>query len=317
MDVVALVVYYARTGYWRHVQTVADQVIKKRGRAPVLTFWRAYGVARESEYAAAIREFDSLRQNRAVEYPAILALLWAHERTDLTDHEAVDELSSARRRSESRATSEALLLAASFTWLTGDHVEARRIVQLVLDREDLGKDGESVARTPNGVRALTLRGWIDLTCAGGGLAGNDSSKSRKGKASKSDSSHSASELRQFAARSIEYFNRALGDQSDSKRDLEAMMGCARYYELQGKYTESLDSLNQTIVMYHWFHPALSEKAKVLVRMGDWDQAFDTAERVRSRDAYDIEALRIMLLHALLRFPIWLSGRERWHGSRGS
>ena len=92
MDVVALVVYYARTGYWRHVQTVADQVIKKRGRAPVLTFWRAYGVARESEYAAAIREFDSLRQNRAVEYPAILALLWAHERTDLTDHEAVDEL---------------------------------------------------------------------------------------------------------------------------------------------------------------------------------------------------------------------------------
>lgn len=307
MDVVALVLYYAREGYWHHVQTVADQVIKKRGRAPVLTFWRAYSVARESEYAAAIREFDNLRQNRAVEYPAILALLWAHEHTELTDHDAVDELSSAQRRAESRATSEALLLASSFKWLIGDHDEARRIVNLVMEREDLGQSG--VAKTPNGVRSLTLRGWIDLTCAGGGATWNNTKRK-----SKSGSDHSSTEARQFAERSIDYFNRAVGDRSQSKRDLEAMMGCARYYELQGKYTDALDSLNQTIVLYHWFHPALSEKAKVLVRMGDWDQAFDTAERVRSSDAYDIEALRIMLLHSLLRSPSGSAGGNSMLGS---
>ena len=34
-------------------------------------------------------------------------------------------------------------------------------------------------------------------------------------------------------------------------------------------------------------------------MGDWDQAYDTADRVIQRDRQDIEALRIMLLHALL------------------
>jgi hypothetical protein len=38
-SVLALVLYFAREGYWHHVQTVADQVIKKRGRAPVLSFW--------------------------------------------------------------------------------------------------------------------------------------------------------------------------------------------------------------------------------------------------------------------------------------
>ena len=65
-SVLALVLYFAREGYWHHVQTVADQVIKKRGRAPVLSFWKAYAVAREGEYAASIRNFDDLRSKREV-----------------------------------------------------------------------------------------------------------------------------------------------------------------------------------------------------------------------------------------------------------
>ena len=289
-SVLALVLYFAREGYWHHVQTVADQVIKKRGRAPVLSFWKAYAVAREGEFAAAIREFDDLRTKREVEYPAILALLWAHERTDLTDHDAINELSSAQRKSESRATPEALLLSATFKWLTGDHPEARRIVQLVLDKEDMN-DSSRPASTPISIRALTLRGWIDLTCAGTMATNSSGSK---------HASEVTPEARDYASRSIRYFDRALGDRSSSKRDLEAMMGRAKFYEHTGKFTESLESLNQAIVLYQWFHPALSEKAKVLVRMGDWDQAYDTAERVIQRDRQDIEAIRIMSLHALLR-----------------
>ena len=65
-SVLALVLYFAREGYWHHVQTVADQVIKKRGRAPILSFWKAYAVAREGEFAQAIREFDDLRTKREV-----------------------------------------------------------------------------------------------------------------------------------------------------------------------------------------------------------------------------------------------------------
>lgn len=232
-----------------------------------------------------------------VEYPAIIALIWAHERTDLTDHEAINELSSAQRRSESRATPEALLLAATFKWLTNEHVEARRIVQLVIEREDLN-DESRVAATATAIRALTLRGWIDLTCV---------------TSSASSNTNDSAEARDFASRSIRYFDRALGDRSNSKRDLEAMMGRAKYYENTGKFTESLESLNQAIVLYQWFHPALSEKAKVLVRMGDWDQAFDTAERVIQRDRQDIEALRIMLLHALLRSSSASNG-EGEHGT---
>jgi hypothetical protein len=68
-SVLALVLYFARNKYWHHVQTVADQVIKKRGRAPVLSFWKAYSVGREGEYSNSIRQFDDLRSKREVRLP--------------------------------------------------------------------------------------------------------------------------------------------------------------------------------------------------------------------------------------------------------
>ena len=45
--VLALVHYYAREGYYRHVQTVCNEVLKKRAGDPVLTFWKAYGLLME------------------------------------------------------------------------------------------------------------------------------------------------------------------------------------------------------------------------------------------------------------------------------
>ena len=80
-SVLALVLYFAREGYWHHVQTVADQVIKKRGRAPVLSFWKASAVAREGEYAAAIRDFDDLRTKREVSHKEIT--YWSSSRYQL------------------------------------------------------------------------------------------------------------------------------------------------------------------------------------------------------------------------------------------
>ena len=48
VEVLALVNYYARSGYYRHVQTVCNEVLKKRGTSdPTLVFWRALGMLRE------------------------------------------------------------------------------------------------------------------------------------------------------------------------------------------------------------------------------------------------------------------------------
>lgn len=50
-EVQALVNYYARTRYPRHIQTVCAEVLKKRNNEPVLMFWRAYGLVMEGSYS--------------------------------------------------------------------------------------------------------------------------------------------------------------------------------------------------------------------------------------------------------------------------
>jgi hypothetical protein len=50
-EVQALVNYYARTHYPRHIQTVCAEVLKKRSNEPVLLFWRAYGLVMEGSYS--------------------------------------------------------------------------------------------------------------------------------------------------------------------------------------------------------------------------------------------------------------------------
>ena len=42
--------------------------------------------------------------------------------------------------------------------------------------------------------------------------------------------------------------------------------------LKRRHKQALEELNQVIVLYAWFLPALVEKFAVLMAMGDWDQA---------------------------------------------
>ena len=47
--------------------------------------------------------------------------------------------------------------------------------------------------------------------------------------------------------------------------------------LKRRYKQALEELNQVIVLYAWFLPALVEKFLVLVATGDWEQAVETAQ----------------------------------------
>lgn len=54
------------------------------------------------------------------------------------------------------------------------------------------------------------------------------------------------------------------------------------------------------MQFPWFKHSLSEKALVLLKMGNWDQCTDSVERAFSENSRDIEALRIMILLLLSR-----------------
>jgi len=41
----------------------------------------------------------------------------------------------------------------------------------------------------------------------------------------------------------------------------------------------LEHINQVIVLHPWFTPALTEKARVLIIAGEWEQAMEAVQRV--------------------------------------
>ncbi len=51
-------------------------------------------------------------------------------------------------------------------------------------------------------------------------------------------------------------------QSPNGKNLEALMGKARSSELLKKFSVTIETLNEIIILYPQFTPALSEKARV-------------------------------------------------------
>ena len=47
LNVQALVNFYAQKGYFRHVQNVCKDVLKKRPTDHILQFWLAFGLSQE------------------------------------------------------------------------------------------------------------------------------------------------------------------------------------------------------------------------------------------------------------------------------
>ena len=67
-----------------------------------------------------------------------------------------------------------------------------------------------------------------------------------------------------------------------QKELEALLGKAKCFENRGNYTAALDTLNQVVVLYDWFLPALTEKARLLLVLNDWEQVRLTTRAPRGR-----------------------------------
>eukprot|EP00736_Rhodelphis_marinus_P011266 Rmarinus@m.19544 len=272
-DVQALVNFYARVGYYRHIQTVCNEVLKKRTDDPVLLFWRAYGILMEGGTSECLRELEALLPRDAggcgaetaaakdVYLAALGMAIQAHKKFKVVDDNQVAMLEMRFATEETTRKETPLLIAATFFWHFGDIDQARTFVTKLN-----GMKGQLLSN------AETLRGWIDLT---------------------------SSEPR-HRRNALQYFEAATSSNTSTRGDLEAILGKAKYHEMHGEYAQSLDLLNQVVVLFPWFLPALTEKVRVLMAMGDWDQALETSQRVLSRDSFNIDALRMVVTYLLAR-----------------
>lgn len=53
---------------------------------------------------------------------------------------------------------------------------------------------------------------------------------------------------------------------------------AQYYEYRQNYSGALEMVNQVVVSYPGFLPALIKKMKLLLSLQDWEQTIDAAHR---------------------------------------
>lgn len=153
------------------------------------------------------------------------------------------------------------------------------------------------AKNPQHVQTLVMLGWLNL----------QSGQSRQ------------------ARQALGFFEAALKLTAERK-DIGALLGRSKYYERSAKSDASvagagasgsggatrsnaasrkkwdrvLDDLNQIIVTYPSFTPAILEKSRVLMLMNQWDESLLTAQRVLKKDPKDVCALRLVVLFFLTR-----------------
>ncbi|XP_048728803.1 tetratricopeptide repeat protein 21B-like isoform X2 [Ostrea edulis] len=115
---------------------------------------------------------------------------------------------------------------------------------------------------------LVAKGWIEL------LSGRETKKA------------------------IKFFDDAIG--MEGSRDINALLGKAKYLEMRHNFTGALELINQLIVTYSGFMPALIEKMKLQLNLQDWDQAIETAQRALDSDLHCTEALKYQVIYLLSR-----------------
>ncbi|CAK4097343.1 unnamed protein product [Aphanomyces euteiches] len=265
MDPRVLINYYIRKGWYDHVQRLCESILDKKGSDAVVTFWRCFGIVMEGSNSSGIRELESLKKKKEVELPCIHALIYAHSKCKHIDHEEIAQLEMQVVIAEESAGDSAQLLCANFFWHIKEYTKARKILEALMG-------GRISPETPIQVKATILRGWVDLTCE---------PKTKRD-----------SELRD---NSISFFVEV-----KSANDPEQLLGVAKYHDMKRAYAKSLECYDEIIVKYTWFKQALSEKALVLLKTGEWDQCVDSAERALSNSADDIDALRLLILYLLTR-----------------
>lgn len=79
-----------------------------------------------------------------------------------------------------------------------------------------------------------------------------------------------------------------------------MLGRAKILEKTKRYDECLATLSEITVLYPNFTPVLTEKGKIHIQNGEWDNAMECVSTVIFKDRYNVEALRIYCFYLLAR-----------------
>ncbi|KAJ3295051.1 Tetratricopeptide repeat protein 21B [Borealophlyctis nickersoniae] len=252
--------YYARRKLYHHVVTVCESALRRKPADPVLLFWRAFGWIMEGRSNEALRELQNLMEKRDLVLACPTAMIYAHERSKLVDHEAIEELQARLTIASSSASlsEQALVQVALFHWHTANLDSAKEWLRKTLDMY------------PNSFAGLTAMGWVEL----------------------------ASGHENLGLKANTWFDRVLEKSSKDLEALMGRLTFLRKKRRQ--LTPALDITAQIIVYNPTFIPAYIERMYVLLEMAAWDQVVEAAQRLVGLMPDSIDAMLAVCLNELCR-----------------
>lgn len=78
--------------------------------------------------------------------------------------------------------------------------------------------------------------------------------------------------------SLEFWQK-INSEFSGQKSLDYLLGLAKISELNKKYQITLDAINEIVVVYPNFPYAMTEKSKILMMIGDWEQSLETTMKV--------------------------------------
>eukprot|EP00607_Mallomonas_marina_P008435 CAMPEP_0182424556 /NCGR_PEP_ID=MMETSP1167-20130531/10752_1 /TAXON_ID=2988 /ORGANISM="Mallomonas Sp, Strain CCMP3275" /LENGTH=1377 /DNA_ID=CAMNT_0024604441 /DNA_START=94 /DNA_END=4227 /DNA_ORIENTATION=+ len=281
-DFKPLLYFYIRRGWHSQQLKFCENFISKKGKDPVSVFWRAYALGMTDRIQECLRELRGFEARKDMQYPVTLALLFFHQRDARVDEETVDTLNAQLQVAEEVTKEAGLLLAARFSLYIGDYDNAMRLTERVLRR------GAS-PQTPTEMDAKGIELWTYVMRA---MKGGANDRRR------------LSEIDHFMkSRSLEQL------------DVDMVMAWVRAHQVLKRRQEALGVLNQVIAIHPWYLPGLTEKAVLLASIAgislmqsfkddkgahiekEWDQSMDTAQRALDNDPDNLDALKVVTVHA--------------------
>jgi len=199
---------------------------------------------------------------RDIQQACYVALKYMHQRCRLIDHERVSLMKVKISEQFSAAPDSALLLAAQFLNLIGKTEKAKTFL------------GEVLQRNPANMQAKAIRAWTLVL--------------EKEEASLNTALVAFNEILDAAG------------ESGYLRVLDSCMGLAKLFEYGRKYEKMVEIFNDILSRSAQFVPALIEKSRVQMMIGDWEEIEVTAQRILAVSPRNIEALRIWIFYLLSR-----------------
>lgn len=86
--------FLIRRGWHDQLLRLCDGVIAKKGKDPMITYWKAYALGMTGNIPECLRQLESFQSRRDMQFPVTLALLFFHNRARQLDHDTIDSLTS-------------------------------------------------------------------------------------------------------------------------------------------------------------------------------------------------------------------------------